>query len=409
MLDVDYVRSLYPALTTGEYAGEVLFENAGGSAIPAPVLDAFVDFLSHYKVQPYASYAPSRRAGEAMDRGYRTIAELINADVDEITIGPSTTINTYVLSHALAASIRPGDEIVVTNQDHEANIGSWRRLVEAGAVVREWRVDPASGELAVDDLDALLGERTRLVCFTLCSNIVGSFQDVAAITARVREVGAMSVGDGVSFAPHRLVDVAASGLDFYLFSTYKTFAPHAGVMWGRRECLDRLEPQGHYFNRDLPHYRLNPAGPLHAEIGALGGLADYFDRLYGHHFTGAATLRDKAAAVYDLFAAHEGRLAARLLDYLGGRDDVRIIGRRDAGGGKRAATVAFTSNARPSRDIAVKLAERGFGVGSGHFYARRLVEALGIDPADGVVRISMVHYNTDDEVERLVAALDEIL
>src|SRR5690606_1608893 len=161
--------------------------------------------------------------------------------------------------------------------------------------------------------------------------------------------------------------------------------------------------------RDLPHYRLNPAGPLHAEIGALGGLADYFDRLYGHHFTGAATLRDKAAAVYGLFADHEGRLAARLLDYLGGRDDVRIIGRRDAAGGKRAATIAFTSAVHPSRDIAAKLAERGIGAGSGHFYARRLVDALGIDPADGVVRVSMVHYNSDDEVQRLVAALDEIL
>ncbi len=408
MLDVDFVRSQYETFS-GEYADWALFENAGGSAIPRPVLDPFRDFLAHYKVQPYAPYAPSLRAGEAMDRGYRVIAELIGAADDEVTIGPSTTLNTYVLAQAIRPSLRAGDEIVVTNQDHEANIGCWRRLEADGAVVLEWRVDPRTGELDVADLGRLLSPRTRLVCFTLCSNIVGSFHDLATITTLIRDNGALSVGDAVSFAPHRLIDVRATGLDFVCFSTYKTFAPHAGVMWGRRECLESLAPQGHFFNRDLPRYRMNPTGPMHAEIAALGGLAEYFDVLHDHHVGGDAPLRDKARAMYDLFADHESRLAERLLDYLRGRADVRVIGRTSAADGARAATISFTAANRASRDVASALAEHRIGCSSGHFYAMRCIDALGIDPADGVVRVSMVHYNTMAEVERLIDALDRIL
>jgi cysteine desulfurase family protein (TIGR01976 family) len=409
MLDVEFVRSLYPVLHRGEDADWALFENAGGSVIPEPVLAPFREFLEQYKVQPYAPYKASQRAGIAMDRGYEVIGELLGAGADEITIGPSTTLNMYVLAQAIRSSLRNGDEIIVTNQDHEANIGCWRRLESAGAVVLEWRVDPESGELEIADLRRLLSGRTRLVCFTLCSNIVGSFHDIETITTLVRDAGALSVGDGVSYAPHKLLDVRASGLDFFCFSSYKTFAPHTGVMWGRRESLEQLEPQGHYFNKDLPRYRMNPTGPLHAEIGALAGLGDYFGALYDHHFSDAGTLRDKAHAVYDLIAEHEQRLATQLLDYLRGRDDVRIIGRRDTRDTARASTIAFTSSTQSSKHIATRLAEFRIGCSSGHFYARRCVEALGIDPADGVVRISMVHYNTTSEVERLIAALDQVL
>ena len=409
MLDVEFVRSLYPVLHRGEDADWALFENAGGSVIPEPVLAPFREFLEQYKVQPYAPYKASQRAGIAMDRGYEVIGELLGAGADEITIGPSTTLNMYVLAQGIRSSLRNGDEIIVTNQDHEANIGCWRRLESAGAVVLEWRVDPESGELEIADLRRLLSARTRLVCFTLCSNIVGSFHDIETITTLVRDAGALSVGDGVSYAPHRLLDVRASGLDFFCFSSYKTFAPHTGVMWGRRESLEQLEPQGHYFNQDLPRYRMNPTGPLHAEIGALAGLGDYFGALYEHHFSAAGTLRDKAHAVYDLIAEHEQRLATQVLDYLRGRDDVRIIGRRDTRDAARASTIAFTSSTQSSKHIATRLAEFRIGCSSGHFYARRCVEALGIDPADGVVRISMVHYNTTSEVERLIAALDQVL
>lgn len=406
MLDTDFIRSLYDHYQ-GEYADWALFENAGGSAIPRPVLNGFTDFLAHYKVQPYAPYGPSIRAGEAMDRGYAVIAELLGAGVDEITIGPSTTANTYVLAQALRPTLRAGDEIIVTNQDHEANIGAWRRLEADGAVVLEWGIDPVSGELALDDLARLLSPRTRVVCFTLCSNIVGSFNDVAAITGLVRDAGALSVGDGVSFAPHRLPDPHACGLDVFCFSTYKTFAPHAGVLWCHPDSQDVFAPQGHGFNASAPHYRMNPAGPQHAEIAALGYLAEYFAALHDHHVGGEASLRGQALAMYERFAAHENALAERLLGYLRGRDDVRIVGRPSADGG-RAATISFTLAGRTSRSVVEFLATRRIGASSGHFYALRCIEALGIDAADGVVRISMVHYNTMAEVDRLVEALDAL-
>ncbi|GJL82559.1 MAG: cysteine desulfurase [marine bacterium B5-7] len=415
MLDIDFVRSQYAAFNTGAYAGTAFFENAGGSCIPRQVLMPFSEFLTDYKVQPYAPYAASERAGEVMDQGYATIIEWLGAQPDEITIGPSTTLNTYVLANAMAPSIREGDEIIVTNQDHEANIGCWRRLESRGARIIEWQIDPVSGLLNVDDLAGLLTDRTRLVCFTLCSNIVACVHDIRRITDMVRQAGALSIGDGVSFAPHRLLDVRASGLDFFFFSTYKTFAPHTGVMWGRSEVLSELPAQGHFFNSDLSRYRMNPTGPLHAEIAALSGLRNYFEELYAHHFKDRSAnipsdnFRQRSEAVYDLFHDHEQQLATQLLDFLNQQHGVRIIGKSDVAGGDRASTIAFTSDRVASSDIASRLGEHGIGVSSGHFYAIRCIEALNIDPADGVVRASMVHYNTADEVARLTGALDEIL
>ncbi len=410
MLNTHLVRSQYKVFSDGVYSDWAFFENAGGSYIPEPVLERFVEFLSEYKVQPYAPYAMSQRAGEAMDAGYAVVAELLNAHADEITVGPSTTLNTYVLSQAIRSSIKPGDEVIVTNQDHEANIGCWRRLENQGAIIREWCIDPVTGMLEQKDLENLLTDRTRLACFTLCSNIVGAVHDVAALSEVVHQTGALVVGDGVSFAPHNALDVQASGLDFYCFSTYKTFATHTGVLWSRCEALESLEPQGHFFNSEQPHYRMNPTGPQHAEIGALAGLRDYIEILHaGHLGESGQSLRHKTEALFDIFAAHEQELANQLLDYLGQRDDIRIIGLRQAEQGRRASTISFTSHKQKSADIVTALAKRKIGCSHGHFYALRCINALGIDPDDGVVRISMVHYNTGEEVQRLLQALEEIL
>lgn len=410
-IDSDFVRRQYRAFNTGESADWAFFENAGGSYIPDQVLNQFIDFLSHFKVQPYAPYALSQRAGDAMDAGYSAIADLLAVDEDELTIGPSTTLNTYVLANALRDSIKPGDEIIVTNQDHEANIGAWRRLERNGALIREWRIDPESGRLNADDLENLLSDRTRLVCFTLCSNIVADLHDVRALTQRIRPTGALVVGDGVSFAPHQVLDVKNSGLDVFLYSTYKTFAPHTGVMWINPERIAEFEPQGHFFNADLPHYRMNPTGPLHAEIGALGGLRNYYEDIHCHHFSAQAdlSLHQCAREVCSLFAAHEAVLGNHLLSYLNQRPDVRIIGQKHIEGNNRAATIAFVSDGCVSSEIASRLAEYQVGCSSGHFYARRCIEALGIDPDDGVVRISMVHYNTMEEVDRVIKGLEVIL
>ncbi len=410
-LDVEFVRQQYAVYQRPELAEWAFFENAGGSYVPEVVVERLDRFFRCYKVQPYGPFQSSEMAGEAMDDGYRCVAELLCASEDELTLGPSTTLNSYVLAQAIRPILKAGDEIIVTNQDHEANIGCWERLAESGATVRRWQIDPQSGELALDDLRRLVSDRTRLICFSLCSNIVGTFQDVSAVTELARSVGAWTVADGVSYAPHRMVDVRALNADVYLFSTYKTYATHVGVMWIREPLFDELVCQGHYFNRQRPRYRMNPTGPQHAEIAALAGMGEYFDTLYEHHFDAVEPgAHGRACRVFQLVAEHEAGLATLLLDALRQLPDVRIIGQSTADGGRRAPTISFVSQRMSSAQLAQKLAERKIAVRNGHFYALRCLEALGIpDPQDGVLRVSLVHYNTQEEVQRLVASLCELL
>jgi len=408
-IDLDFIRSQYPVFSNPDTARWAMFENAGGSYVPRQVADRLHDFFRYTKVQPYGRFESSIKAGEAMEAGYRAMAGLLNCHPDELTLGPSTTMNFYVLAQAIRPLLKPGDEIIVTNQDHEANIVCWRRLVEFGVVIREWRIDPQTGELAIEDLKSLVGKRTRLVCFTLCSNIVGTMHDFTAISDIAHEAGALAIGDGVSFAPHRVLDVSNSGLDLYLFSTYKTFGTHIGVMWGKPSVLDTLEPQGHYFNRDLPHYKFNPAGPLHAEIGALAGIQEYIDAVHEHHFDDATPgFHERAARVFDLFAEYETIQANRILAAIRAIPGARIMGQGRAETGSRAATIAFTIDGMRCSDAVKRLVEKEIAVRNGHFYALRCLEALGIQDTDeGIIRISLVHYNSSQDVDRLVEGLKE--
>ncbi|MBI9086883.1 MAG: aminotransferase class V-fold PLP-dependent enzyme [Desulfobacterales bacterium] len=409
-LDLDFIRRQYPVFADPDAASWAMFENAGGSYVPRQVIDRLHHFFRFTKVQPYGPFDASIEAGKAMDQGYESMARLLNAHADELTLGPSTTMNFYVLAQAFRPGLAPGDEIIVTNQDHEANIGSWRRLEEFGVVIRQWRIDPKTGELAVDDLKALITSRTRLVCFTLCSNIVGTMNPVGAICDLAHDAKALAVGDGVSFAPHRVIDVGQSGLDLYLFSTYKTFATHVGVMWGRPEVLAALPGQGHYFNDDKPHYRFNPAGPLHGEIAALAGFEEYIDAVYAHHFQSPeADGHSRAEKVFDLFSRHETQLANRVLETISELPGARIIGQSQATPGRRASTISFVLKNMDSDQVVGHLTQQKLAVRNGHFYALRCLKALGIeDPEQGVIRISLVHYNTDEEVTRLVAGLNSL-
>jgi len=406
-LDVDFVRSQFAVFHQPELAEWAFFENAGGSYVPEQVIERLVRFFRFHKVQPHGPFESSIVAGEAMDAGYRCMANLLNAPEDELTLGPSTTLNCYVLAQAIRPTLAPGDEVIITNQDHEANIGCWERLSEAGAVVRQWSIDPVTGELSLDDLRSLVTDRTRLICFSLCSNIVGTFQDVRAITEIAHSVGAITVADGVSYAPHRIVDVRDLGVDVYVFSTYKTYGTHVGVMWIREELFDRLVCQGHYFNREKPHYRMNPTGPQHAEIAALVGIGHYFDTLHEHHFdeTGLGPFQ-RARRVFGLVADHETELANQLLNALRNISGVRIIGQPTATPTLRAPTISFVTRKMPAGELARELANHKIAVRSGNFYAHRCIEALGLErPEEGVLRVSMVHYNTRDEVRRLTQRL----
>ena len=405
MLDIDFVRGQFPAFAQESLQGQAFFENAGGSYTCQPVIDRLTRFYTERKVQPYAPYEASRLGGEEMDEARRRLAAMMGVESDELSFGPSTTQNTYVLANAFRQFMQPGDAIVVTNQDHEANTGPWRRLADEGFEVREWQVDPETGHLDLAKLEALLDEKVRLVCFPHCSNVVGEINPVVEITALAHAAGAFVCVDGVSYAPHGLPNVGLMGPDIYLFSAYKTYGPHQGIMVMRRALGETLPNQGHYFNAGSLYKRFTPAGPDHAQVAASAGMADYADALALHHgITGTAA--EKAMGVHDLMRAHEVKLLQPLLDYVSAKNSVRLIGPSHAAG--RAPTVALEL-AQAGEPVAAELAAHGVMAGGGDFYAVRALKAMGVDPEKGVLRLSFVHYTSEAEVQQLMEALDRVL
>ena len=404
-LDLAFVRSQFPAFSEPSLAGFSHFENAGGSFACRQTIEALDGFYRRTKVQPYYAFEPSATAGARMDSAKERLAAWLNVQPQELHLGPSTSQNTYVLAQAFRRHLRPGDEVIVTNQDHKANVGAWSRLQDDGIVVRTWQVDE-TGELRTADLAALLGPRTRVVAFTHCSNVVGSIHPVRELTDLVHRAGARAIVDGVSFCPHGLPDVAALGADIYLFSLYKVYGPHLGGMVVRADLASELPSQAHFFKGDVLAGRLTPAGPDHAQVAAVNGVVDYMEAVAAQHGHGGHPVQAQAAAVRCLFREWETERLQPLLDFLRDHRKVRLIGATDATA--RAPTVAFTVTGQSSAAIARRLAELRIGVGSGHFYAYRLIQALGIDTTDGVVRTSFVHYTSRQDVDRLIAALEAL-
>ncbi len=341
-----------------------------------------------------------------MDRARERMAAWLNVGTDELHFGPSTSQNTYVLAQAFRRHLQRGDEVIVTNQDHEANVGAWSRLQDDGIVLRTWQVDSA-GALNIPDLEALLGARTRLVAFTHSSNVVGTIHPVREITDLVHRAGALAVVDGVCFCPHGLPDVAALGADIYLFSLYKVFGPHVGAMYVRKGLAAALPSQAHVFKGDVLAGRFTPAGPDHPQVAAVNGVIDYMEAVAAGHGHADLPVQERAAAVRRLFRDYECERLQPLLDFLLSCGKVRLIGSTTAAA--RTPTVAFTVAGQSSAFVATELARLGIGVGVGNFYAWRVLKALGIDTTDGVVRVSLVHYTSAEDVDRLIAALRPLL
>ncbi len=405
--DVDYVRGLFPA-QCWDWA---FFENAGGSYVPTSVIDRITAYMTETQVQPGARYPASTKAQERMDEGRKLMAAMIGADEDEVSVSPSTSFNVYVLANALRPLWSDGDEIIVANQNHEANAGPWHRLSERGIVVREWTVDPLTGSLDPADLDNLLRDKTRLVAFPHVSNLVGEINDVTEITKKVHDAGAMVCVDAVAYAPHRAIDVKAWDVDFYLFSFYKIFGAHMGCLYGKRDHLLKARGQYHFFiGEDQIPYKMNPAGPQHEMFASLVGIADYFDAVYNHHFGQPAnSLHERVKACFDMVATHEETLSAKFLDFVRSKPSIRLIGTSSSEKDRRAPTFAFSVEGRKSAKIPPLLEPYKVAVSSGNFYAYRLTQALGYDPDDGVIRASMVQYNDHDEVDLLIKALDSAI
>lgn len=406
ILDLDFVRSQFPAFEQKSLAGQAFFENAGGSYTCKPVIDRLTRFYTQRKVQPYAPYEASRLGGEEMDEARTRLAAILGVETDELSFGPSTTQNTYVLAQAFRQWLKPGDAIIVTNQDHEANTGPWRRLADEGIDVREWQIDPETGHLETDKLAAMLDDDVKLVCFPHCSNVVGEINPVSEIAAMAHSAGAFVCVDGVSYAPHGLPDVNALGADIYLFSSYKTYGPHQGCMVIRRNIGMTLPNQGHYFNADSLYKRFTPAGPDHAQIAACAGMADYIDLLAAHHGSGGQPPAARGEVVHGLMRRHEVDLLQPVLDFAASRNSVRLIGPSDAE--VRAPTVALACE-KSGEELAAALVPYGIMAGGGDFYAVRALEAQGVDMDKGVLRLSFVHYTSKAEIDQLLEALEAVL
>jgi cysteine desulfurase family protein (TIGR01976 family) len=405
-LNLEYVRAEFPAL-----AGDTVFlDNAGGSQVLARVADRVRDYLLTSSVQLGASYKASQIAGEKVLAARRAVAELIHAPLDdEVVMGGATTALMYMLTQALLPGIRPGDEIIVTESDHEANIGGWMRLRQAGAVIRIWPVDRASLTLELSDLDELLGPRTKWLAMTWASNILGTVNPVAEVSRRVHAVGGRVCVDAVAYAPHRLVDVQASGADVVAFSFYKVFGPHYAVMWVQRDLLLSLPSLNHFFiGPEVVPYKLQPGNVNYELSYGCIGIHEYLCDI-GAGLGVEGTARQRMQAAFDAFEQHENALAERLLQWLRTKKDVRIIGRPAAADDRRVPTISFVVAGLPSQAIVHHVDRHGIGIRFGDFYARRLIEALGLQAQGGVVRVSIAHYNTLEEIDRLIQALDEAM
>jgi cysteine desulfurase family protein (TIGR01976 family) len=406
-LNLDFVRRQFPSLG-GEW---IYMDNAGGSQTLQSVVSRITDYLLYSNVQLGATYLPSKTATERVNEASSMVAEFINTrDKSEVILGSSTTMLIRILASCLCQTLQPGDEIIVTNCDHEANIGAWVELANSGVIIKHWRINRDSLQMELDDLKALLTARTRLVAVTHVSNILGTINPIREIAECVHSCGAMICVDGVAHIPHRLVDVRESDVDFYAFSFYKVFGPHIAALYGKRDLLLNMPGMCHFFiERDNIPYKFQPGSVNYELSHGLLGIRDYMNALAArHNFTGA-NFRENAAFCYRLFASHEERLASHLLQYLNTKPNVSIIGETTRDRNRRVPTISFVVRNQRSDSITVKMDEHKIGIRYGDFYARRLIDALGLSPQNGVVRASLVHYNTLEEVEKLIHAFEQIL
>ncbi|MDA9742497.1 aminotransferase class V-fold PLP-dependent enzyme [Pelagibacteraceae bacterium] len=408
-LDIDYVRSQFPAFKDPLSKDWSFFENAGGSYVPKNVIDKLTEFMTSTKVQPYAEYPMSKIAGENMDKATNLFAKMINAKSNEILIGGSTSINLYVLSNALKHIINPGDEVIVTNQDHEANISPWRRLKDYGANIVEWKFNADDHELKISDLEKLINSKTKILAVTHCSNIVGSVNNLKDISDLAHKNNTIVIGDGVSYAPHGFPNVKELNVDFYTFSLYKTYGPHLALLYGKEEILKKLPNQNHEFLKGQYPYTINPGGPNHEELVSLIGIYEYFENLYNHHFDNKnLNTLDKIDKINNLITLHEENIANPILEYLFERKDLNLIGKNKIENKDRAPTISFYSDKKTSKEISNTLHKFKIATRNDNFYAWRCLEHLGINTDDGVVRLSMTHYNNYSDTENVLKALEKV-
>lgn len=405
-LDIEYVRSQFPGLKNGW----AFMDNAGGTQILAKAVEQMNDFLFNKNVQTGGSYEISLEAAAALQAGREAIATLVNANrPEEIAFASSTTVAMQNLARSMRGQLREGDEIIVTVSDHESNIGPWVSLEEIGVKIKFWSLDKESLELRLDDLEKLMTDRTKLVAVTHVSNILGTINPVAEIADFVHARSALICVDCVAYAPHRAIDVRAWDVDFLAFSLYKVYGPHGAVLYGKYELLAQLDNLYHYFyDKGKVPAKLEPGNASYEIAYSTTGIVDYFSQL-GAQGGARGSVRENIEAAFAQITQHENQLAEKLLSYLRGRDDCRIIGITHGDDSRRVPTISFKVRGKDSGELCKAMDKHKVAIRFGDFHARRLVEYLDLAENSGVVRVSLAHYNTLDEVDALIAALGEVL
>ena len=404
--DIGWVRSQFPALERRE----IFFDGPGGTQVPFRVIAAVAAYLSRSNANLHGPFRTSRESDAVVDEAHRASADLLGCEAHEIVFGPNMTSLTFWLSRALAHEFEPGDEIIVTRLDHDANHAPWMALRERGIRIREVRFHPEDCTLDLEDLRSKLNSRTKLVAVGYASNAVGTVNDVATITADAHAAGARVFVDAVHYAPHGLIDVRTLGCDFLACSAYKFFGPHQGLLFGKEEHLERLHA-----------YKVRPADdelPGRFETGtqnhecmagttaAIDYLAELGARCQGGDRGGR---RESLLSAMRALQAYEGGLASRLIQGLLDVPGLEFFGIRDNGRfAWRVPTVAVRLSSVTPRRVAEELGQRGIFVWDGNFYALNVTEDLGVESSGGLVRIGIAHYNTEEEVDRLLEALESL-
>lgn len=408
-MDIEFVRNQFPALER-EFT---FMDNAGGSQTLKKVTERISGYLLHHNVQLGASYKVSREAGEKLTYATKQVSKYINAGrPEEVVIGPSSSMLLRILSICISKQWQEGDEVIVTNTDHEANVSPWTDLKEKGIKVKIWKANPESLELEISDLNKLLTKRTKLVAVTHASNILGSINPIKEIAKTVHKAGALICVDGVAYAPHRRVDVRKLDVDFYVFSWYKTYGPHLAVMYGKYNQLYKMDGINHYFftKKDVP-YKFQP-GNLNFELTySLLGITEYFEQLFKHEFPREKKIdfQQKMDKIFEHIGRHEERISKPLINYLAEHPDIKIIGKDTADREQRVPTISFVHRKMKSDEIVEKVDDYRIGIRFGDFYAKKLIEDAGLKEKNGVVRVSLVHYNSLDEVKRLIWVLKKVI
>ena len=409
---VDRVRGQFPALSRSHDGGSRIYlDNPAGTQLPRRVIDAVANALVD-AASNYGGFFENSRNAEAIYAGaHGAMAEFVNAhSPDEIVVAQSMTNLTLHLSRSVGRRLAPGDEIIVTRMDHEGNVSPWLLLAEDLDLVVRWLpFSHDTSKIEPEDLLSLLGPRTRLVALNWASNLTGSVNDVADLVAPARAAGALTYVDAVQLAPHRCIDVQALDCDFLVCSSYKFFGPHLGVLWGRRELLDDMTAYRVRCAPDVSPGKWETGTPQTELLAGLAACVDYYDWL-GGEVSDEGSRRGRIEAAYRCAIDHEARLVTRLIDGIQAIPGATIHGIANPNRvGERVPTVSMTHERIAPRQVAERLARDGICVWSGHNYALEVVRSLGIDEETGVVRIGMAHYNTEEEVDRTLAALEHAL